>query len=267
MAAGDLTATRGNYSDYECNVFDGVDDYIEIPHNAAQLGTNLSNGFTISAWINPRSAGEGPNAGSIIDKSEGTSVQNGFTFRMNDGLVRFRIAAVADTSSAASSITYGNWYHVLVTINTEPKAQIYINGVASGSLTTTGLLSAITTTNAMRIGNRAGATDRTFNGSIRSVKMWNRVLSTTEIAQDYAGTIVSTGLIHHFKLGGDYADYGSVGVTATNSGSIYNKSGMNQINTDISQMNIAATTSMDNLIVIPNPMGKEVIAIGINRAA
>ena len=50
--------------------------------------------------------------------------------------------------------------------------------------------------------------------------MWNRVLTTTEIANDYAGLPNTTGLIHHFKLGGDYTDYGSVGVTATNSGSV-----------------------------------------------
>jgi hypothetical protein len=50
--------------------------------------------------------------------------------------------------------------------------------------------------------------------------MWNRVLTAAEITQDYAGQPVTSGRIHYFKLGGDYADYGSVGATATNSGSV-----------------------------------------------
>ena len=97
----------------------------------------------------------------------------------------------------------------------------YLNGVQSGTANqdAIGTIADIVTTNAMRIGNRSTATDRTFDGSIRSVKMWNRVLGTGEITSDYEGIINTGGLIHYFKLGGDYTDYGSVGVTATNSGS------------------------------------------------
>ena len=36
MAAGDLTATNQTYSSKKGAVFDGVDDYVEIPHNANQ---------------------------------------------------------------------------------------------------------------------------------------------------------------------------------------------------------------------------------------
>jgi hypothetical protein len=51
--------------------------------------------------------------------------------------------------------------------------------------------------------------------------MWNKVLSSTEIAQDYAGQATATSnMIHNFRLGGDYTDYGTVGTAATNSGSV-----------------------------------------------
>ena len=46
-----ISATRLNQTWLD---FDGVDDFVDVPHNALQLGTNLSNGFTISAWINPK---------------------------------------------------------------------------------------------------------------------------------------------------------------------------------------------------------------------
>ena len=48
MAEGDVVVVNTNSRAFNANVFDGVDDYVEIPHNAAQLGANLSNGFTIS---------------------------------------------------------------------------------------------------------------------------------------------------------------------------------------------------------------------------
>jgi len=225
MADGDVDAKITTTRAFPCNVFDGVDDYVEVPHDASQLGANLSNGFTISAWINPRSLGE--SSGVILDKSTAISAENGFYFKLNDsaGVVnraRFRINVGTDANTAVSGVLSSRWQHVIVTVSSGQLANFYINGVLSGTadqdLVQT--ISTITTTNAPRIGNRSTATDRTFDGGIRSVKMWNRVLSTTEITEEYAGTNHTEGLIHNFKLGGDYTDYGSVGVTATNSGSL-----------------------------------------------
>jgi len=220
---GDLTPSYG-YTDIInnksiTNVFDGVDDYVEIPHNAAQLGANLSQGFTISAWINPRSVGE--TSGRILDKNTSDLGANGWRYGcLSLNRVFFIINAGTQSSCANNAVPYKVWTHVILTISSGQLANFYVNGVLSGTadqdLVQT--ISTITTTNVMRIGNRSTATDRTFDGSIRSVKMWNRVLTASEIARDYAG-ITPANPIHHFKLGGDYTDYGSVGVTATNSGS------------------------------------------------
>jgi hypothetical protein len=223
MAAGDVAVSLTQIRAFNCNVFDGVDDYVEIPHNAAQLGANLTNGFTISAWINARSYGEGGNTGMILDKSSAAGGVNGFRYCLNSaaGTIEFKLNNGTARLSAASSVIFGSWLHILVTITSGQLANHYVNGVLSGTANQdlVQTIATITTTNAMRIGNRTGATDKTFDGGIRSVKMWNRVLTATEIANDYAGLPNTTGLIHHFKLGGDYTDYGSVGVTATNSGS------------------------------------------------
>jgi hypothetical protein len=222
MAAGDLTATRGNYSDYDCNVFDGVDDYVEIPYNAAQLGANLANGFTISAWVNPRSLGES-NGGRVLDKSDSTSAGNGFRVGMvSAASFGLRLNAGTACKAANNATPVGTWTHILVTVTAGQLSNFYVNGVLSGTANQdlVQTISIITTTNPLRIGNRAYDTGSTFDGAIRHVKMWKRVLTAAEIAADYAGTPATSGLIHWFKLGGDYADYGSVGVTATNSGSV-----------------------------------------------
>jgi len=225
MTAGDVEVAITTNRGLGCNIFDGVDDYVEIPHNAAQLGANLSNGFTISAWINPRSVGE--TNGKIIDKSDGagSSGTNGFTILMGSGGSINKLALYINAGTAGLSTNnfpFGTWTHALVTISSGQLANFYANGVLSGTANQNLVqaISTITTTNAPRIGNRSGATDRTFDGSIKDVKMWNRVLTSQEIENEYAGQHTGGGCIHYFRLNGDYTDKGSVGVTATNSGSV-----------------------------------------------
>ena len=264
MAAGDITAKRTNYSDFPCNIFDGVDDYVEIPHAAQQLGANLSNGYTISAWINPRSTGEGAE-GKIFSKSDSSTALNGFnygiestprtTFRLNGG-----------TAKTGNTLTLGVWQHVLVTVTSAQLCTHYRNGIAGSTADLVQPISTITTVKKPNIGNLAEATTRTFDGSIRSVKMWNRVLSTNEITEEYNGKNHSDGLVHNFKLGGDYKDYGSVGVDATNSGSVANTTIPLKLQTNAKQLNLAVAT--DKIICIPRP-GRigEFALIGANRAA
>jgi hypothetical protein len=250
MAAGDITAKRSKYSDFPCNVFDGVDDYVEIPHAEQQLGANLSNGFTISAWINPRSLGES-NAGIILDKSENSvDALNGFTLKCaTTTRLRFRFGDGGDIYTAEGAFNLSTWFHVLISINNLGVAYHYINGTLSGVPADAGSIASVTTTHVMRIGNPSDSTGRSFNGAIRQVKMWNRVLSTDEITEEYNGTHHKEGCIHFFKLGGDYTDYGSVGVTATNSGSLAANTIPTKVYADVNKTNLAAVT--DKLIVLP----------------
>jgi hypothetical protein len=268
MAAGDITAKRTNYSDFPCNVFDGVDDYVEIPHAPQQLGANLSNGFTISAWVNARSIGE--SKGQVFGNGTTGAGGNGFNIYMETtNRIKFNVKGT-EHASGNNVVLYGQWYHILYTLSSANLCNLYINGVLTGAanqdLSAGGGIAGITTTNAPRIGNLTGATTLTFDGSIRSVKMWNRVLSTTEITEEYQGKNHIDGLIHHFKLGGDYADYGSVGVTATNSGSIANTTIPTKLQTNASQLNLAAVT--DKIIALPVPVRNgQFVMIGANRAA
>jgi len=271
MASGDLTTTNGTYSEKPCNIFDGVDDYVAIPHAVQQLGANLTNGFTISAWINPRSVGEN-NGGVIINKStSGTAGLNGFYAAMSTigtRSIRFVINNGTIRTSAALSTTFGVWENWIITVSAGQLVNFYKNGSLSGTANQDLVqgISTITSTNVIRIGNPSATTDRTFDGGIRNVKMWNRVLTTTEITAEYNGTNVTDGLIHHFKLGGDYTDYGSVGVAATNSGSIPNDTAVNQVKTDVSLIKLAAAT--DKLFCIPNyGRGERFKVLGVNRAA
>jgi len=242
--SGDISKMSGykdiSKNNHSANVFDGVDDYVEVPHSSAQLGANLSNGFTISAWINPRSLGEA-SVGRIIDKNSGT---NSFVFNVRTtNSVAFVINGGTQRQAGADAITLGIWQHVLVTISSGQLVNFYIDGVATGTadqdLVQT--IATITSTEPILIGNRA-ATTATFDGSIAQVKMWNRVLTTEEITNDYSG-ITPANPIHYFKLGGDYRDYGSVGVTATNSGSVVEEVFDNNVNCSLATITTDSTAS------------------------
>jgi hypothetical protein len=266
MAAGDVGVSITTVKGFPCNVFDGVDDYVEIPHNAAQLGANLSKGFTISAWINARSIGE--NKGQVFNKATNANGGDGFNIYMETtNRIKFNIKGT-EHASGNNVVLYQQWYHILYTLSSANLCNLYINGVLTGTanqdLSAGGGIAGITTTNAMRIGNRAGGTDFTFDGSIREVKMWNRVLSTTEIAQDYAGTTPATeNLIHNFKLGGDYADYGSVGVTATNSGSLSQVVEGDTTSTAIKALR--TLTGISGVYMITRGEGGQVVSTGIQN--
>lgn len=239
-------------------VFDKVDDFIEYPHNDKFLGANLADGFTISAWINPRSDGEGT-GGGIVNKSESSSALNGIEWRMAAGpVISFELDG--GTVRNSGTITLGVWTHILITVTAAQIATSYLNGVVSG---TPGDLvkgiDQIITTAKFIIGNgNSGAQDRTFDGTIMGVKMWNKVLSSDEITLDASdGNNPTENLILHVPLQGDYDDISRTELTGTNSGthfSIVDDAIAAAIKTD-------RTTANDKYLMVGMPGGQVVSAI------
>ncbi len=118
----------------------------------------------------------------------------------------------------------GKWHHVVGIWGPEsPSAsvKIYVDGAKVVDTTLPKTLSQVIWTSPIRIGNRCQATDRGWKGGIRDLRFYNKVLTATEIASLYAGLNIAETPVHWFKLKGDYKNYGSVGGTGTNSGSIF----------------------------------------------
>ncbi|MCF7830858.1 LamG domain-containing protein [Candidatus Gracilibacteria bacterium] len=206
--------------------FDRADTKIET---SLTSNADFQNGFTVSAWINPDSIGEN-NYGRIVDKSNSASAGDGLSFRASDtNELSFAINIIGDidAESGDNSITLNQWQQVLVTVTEsggDGLVNFYIDGIHSGDTDqNAGVLSDITTSNPLTIGNRSTATDRTFDGQISDVRIYNRVLSTDEISLLYESYNPKTaigslekGLVGHWELGQD--DEGWTDNIVTNSG-------------------------------------------------
>ena len=225
MVAGDVTVGITSLTTKSCAVFDGVSNYIEIAHSKHHLGDiSFANGFTLSAWIFPRSAGEGGGGdfSRIFDKTNSSvSAVDGFKMQISSNRLLVKINNGTSRQSAVNSVSYDEWTHVLATISTAGVVRCYIDGVLSGSPGISAAVSGIVATNALKIGNRSDNTDKTFDGGIRDAKIFNRVLSDDEALQEATSGDVTDSLLNHWKLISDYNDSGPLGLDGTNSGTSF----------------------------------------------
>lgn len=183
MKMSNLAYTAGSNLDANGFDVDGVDDYGSIADSAA---TRLTTGGTLLAWIKPRSIGE--TGGRIFDKSISTSAANGYSLYLSEPN---RIAATINTGNALISrynaVPYNAWSFVVITLNSSGR-HIYVNGVDVTSAGGTETALPPDVAGPVCIGNRAGATDRTFNGIIDRPMIINRALTQAEIQYLFEAT-------------------------------------------------------------------------------
>lgn len=157
--------------------------------------TIWQSGFTVVAWIKPRGWGELSN-GRILDVSNSSAGKDGFNFCINNlnSSLLFNINEAATRPSGINSINIGSWQFVVLTVSSNSSINFYIgdldnapalSGIANQK---SGLVSGITTTNPLTIGNRSTATDRTFDGKIPMLKVYEGILDLETITQIRSST-------------------------------------------------------------------------------
>jgi hypothetical protein len=173
--------------------FNGVSNIITVGSPAAL--TNLAR-CTIAAWIKPRSLGEFK-LGRIVNKRSAA----GWTLFLNsDGSAFFRqtfSVTEGAWSTAANSVALGVWRHVAVAYDSSSSANrpvFYLDG----KLVTTTVRTAPSgskssdAASTLSIGNTS-TLDRTFDGAIDDVRIYNRILTATEISGLATATPTGTG--------------------------------------------------------------------------
>ena len=184
--------------------FDGIDDFVDMSAHAATFD-GLTEG-TISAWINQTTAGGGQailqfadtnDAESYVGLRVTASEQVKFTVRENGGVLLNMDSVV--------SLAEGEWRHVAVTVGPGGNT-LYIDGTVAavtylaGSATSAEFLDDVSNLNYAAIAqekDNAGPA-RWFNGLIDDVRIYDRVLSASDIAD--LATPTAGGPIAHWKL-------------------------------------------------------------------
>ncbi len=155
--------------------FDGVNDYVNIPHHAS---LDLSNAFTISLWFQPS---ERINASSprfdLLKKEAAYWIL--FNYPQRDGKLVFALnGGIPIAKSATADWPAAQWVHVGA-VHDEASMRIYINGRLEGAVAT-----AIVPANSKVPVEIGGNSDQGiyFRGAMDEVRIYGRALSAAEIA-------------------------------------------------------------------------------------
>lgn len=177
--------------------FDGVNDYVNVgsPASLDNIGNGTNgNGLTVSAWIFPRS--DGQNAGGTIVGKGATGPTNGWYFAFSQtglhGLVFIVDYDSGDLTKRCSGtpLSLNAWSHVMLTWDgstNASNAHIYINGLECASYDVNN--NGVTTrqpdeSTEFSIGNLSDV-NRTFDGTLDEVRVYNRILPAAEVRQLY----------------------------------------------------------------------------------
>jgi hypothetical protein len=173
--------------------FNGVANVVSVGSPAAL--TNLAR-YTIAAWIKPRTLGEGL-LGRVLNKRN-SGVTAGWSLFLGAGTVTFR-QTFSTTEGAwsmpANAVALGAWQHVALTYDTGSAANrpiFYRNGVVVTTTVQTAPSGSRSSDAAstLSIGNTS-TLDRTFDGGIDDVRIYNRIMSASEISG--LATVMPTG--------------------------------------------------------------------------
>jgi len=153
---------------------DGVDDYVEVPHNAV---LTVDSEVTVMAWIKAgRHTGPGGAAWQAI-LTKGNSSRSYSLYTTSSGNLHFSTAGVGSTSS--STVPLNEWAHVAAMV-VGGVHRYYINGAFAGEGGSGVVLPGAADTETVLLGASHEA-DREFLGLMDDARIYNRSLTEAEI--------------------------------------------------------------------------------------
>lgn len=159
-----------------CLSFDGSTTFVSIPNTGLTFSV-----FTYAAWINTRDT----TTQAIIANNQ---VSNCPLFKIGSSLLVLDKQNVAQIGASTLKVRVGVWQHAAVTYDASGNYAFYLDGVPCG--TGTSLQTFAFTANTL-IGYGAVGPDE-FNGLIDDVRMYDAVLTPTQISDMYYGIDPST---------------------------------------------------------------------------
>lgn len=184
------TLTNGVTYDTDNNgswVFDGIDDYIEAPINAA-FDLDRLDPMSFECWVKFDSFD--PTIDHLFAKYQ---FGLGIAFSIFGNQLRFDLQNNGTTNritkyAVGTTILSGVWYHLAATYDGSSSAsgvKMYVNSVeVSYGFTVDGLTGSIFNSQNLTIG-AAPAIGFYVDANIANTKMWNKELSVSEVLQNY----------------------------------------------------------------------------------
>ncbi|MHC4743674.1 MAG: LamG-like jellyroll fold domain-containing protein, partial [Planctomycetota bacterium] len=180
--------------------FDGVDDYVEVPHDPS---LDIPDQITIGAWIFQDFSADR----ILVCKSPTATYRDNYPgnyglYIWEGGLLHFchqtgtgSMEYTLYTSSGTAAP--GQWRHVAVTLVEGETVQFYADGSSAGILPQSGSFGLVNS-EPVRIATRKD-TPSYFNGRMDDVRIYNRALSAAEVEELY-GQGGEDGLVAHWKF-------------------------------------------------------------------
>ena len=170
--------------------FDGAGDYI-TKSNDANLNFGANTDFSLECWIRTTT----DSADDLISKGSDSGTNKRYhVLVLSNGKIRAIIRSSSEVfTDSSSTINDGLWHYIVATYDRDGNLQIYIDGVADGSaVDISGQGDIDDTAEPLAIGIKSqDELSRPFDGDIALVRIWNRLLSSTEVALLAAGQPVA----------------------------------------------------------------------------
>ena len=167
-------ATHTTDGTHAAIVFDGTDDYVELPY---YVGDHQS--MTFAAWVK---GGSTTSWQRIFDFGNGEDSYL-FLTPTNGSAMRFEIKANGTTQglNASTTLGTGSWKHIAVTIGSSA-VKIYVNGSLNATATDITLRPTDVAPAICYLGRSMFDADPAFKGSMSDVRLYNYELSASEVA-------------------------------------------------------------------------------------
>jgi len=162
-------------------VFDGADDYLELPSP-----TNPTT-YTIAAWVKPART----DAENIIARtsSSGPTTHWSHQLRINSSGVfeHYTWDGSARIVTGTTAIEADTWYFVVSIATNNGDVRLYVNGQEEGAATTVGTLWGAG--DRYHVGSNSGNAMGRLEGMVDDIRVYDHILSEVEILGAMAGEV------------------------------------------------------------------------------
>ena len=190
-AANNITSAGGKVG--SAITFNGTSDFITISHNSSfNFGANTD--FSVATWIKTTNTDR-----QDITGKDATQAGHWEVF-INSNVVGAFIddgVNTVVTTTDGTVVTDGLWHHIAVTFDRTGNIIRYVDGVQTGTKDAISSIGDIDNTGDQFIGVRALGTGVWYDGDIDDLRIYNEVLTPSQIA----------GLIGTGRYGGGSRNY------------------------------------------------------------